>query len=109
MEKDIHKIEEEVNKTLESLEGIEKATPDAFFFTRLKARMDRERSPKPSLLDFLLKPQLGFAILGILALLNTGVFLSLQQPSTSGAQNRDSMIEQLASEYQLEVEESTYY
>jgi hypothetical protein len=105
MKKNIQRIEDEVNKTMESLEGIEKATQDAFFFTRLKTKMDRESSPSPSVLDFLLKPQLSLAVLGVLVLLNVGVLLSLRQSATtSGLRDRDSMIEQLATEYQLEGE-----
>ena len=38
-------IEEEVNKTMHSLDGIQKADPGPFFYTRLSARMEVRSMP----------------------------------------------------------------
>ena len=37
-------IKENVQKTLESLDGVEQAKLDSFFYTRLQARMEKQQS-----------------------------------------------------------------
>ena len=41
-----YQIEEEIERTLQSLEGIKPAEPTPFFYTRLQARMEKKKEAK---------------------------------------------------------------
>jgi hypothetical protein len=43
------RLQEEVEKTLASLEGIERAEPKVFFYTRLRAKLDSKQTVSRSL------------------------------------------------------------
>lgn len=60
-------IEDEVRKTLSSLDGLTGASPRPFFYTRLKARMERfEKTPEKVLS---LRPAYQRIALGVVAVL----------------------------------------
>lgn len=46
MKKHIKHIDEEVEKTLQAFEGMEKAKPRPFLYTRIQARLEREAEQK---------------------------------------------------------------
>ncbi|MEL6672712.1 MAG: hypothetical protein AAFR61_10995 [Bacteroidota bacterium] len=64
------RVDQEVEKTLKSLDGLSPPKVDPFFYTRLKARLEAETSP-----PFLTIHQLRliFAGLCVLLILNLGV------------------------------------
>ena len=64
-------IENEVNRTLTSLDDIKKASPKPFLYTRIMARMENEKSNSLKGLEF--KPvyqRVGMAVLVILLVFN---------------------------------------
>ncbi|MBC7922465.1 MAG: hypothetical protein H7Z75_15400 [Ferruginibacter sp.] len=63
------RIDEEVEKTLRSLEGIQRATPQPFFLTRVQARLERGIAPKPTP-AWAFRPAYLAASLGLVLLLN---------------------------------------
>jgi len=82
MQKNFNKKIEEV---LKSLDGIEKASPDPFFFTRLEARMQRERSIWEEISSFVAKPLVAFAGLCLIIMINATVILSSEQNNKNTA------------------------
>jgi hypothetical protein len=46
MKKDIKHIDEEVEKTLQAFDGVEKAKPRPFLYTRIQARLERKAERK---------------------------------------------------------------
>ncbi len=71
MKKDKKHIENEVSKTLASLDSIEKASPRPFLYTRIMARMEKEKTNSSKVFE--LKPvyqRVGMAVLVILLVFN---------------------------------------
>ncbi|MBC8151610.1 MAG: hypothetical protein H7Z72_01730 [Bacteroidetes bacterium] len=63
------RIEEEVEKTLQSIDGIQRATPNPFFLARVQARLDRRHAPE-SARNWVLSPAWVVASLGLILVLN---------------------------------------
>jgi len=82
MKKDIQK---EIEKTLNSLDGIQRAEAPAFFFTRVQARLEK-RSQSNSPVFFLVKrPALLVAVLTVFVVMNVVLITQLAQPVRSQA------------------------
>jgi len=68
-------ITQQVEAVLNSLDGIERAAPQPFFYTRLMARMEQvDESPWNKWMQLLSKPSVAVAILSLFIILN-GVML----------------------------------
>jgi hypothetical protein len=78
--KNFDNIENEVEKTLNSLEGINQAEPKAFFYTRLHARMEKELLEPKVFLGFQFKPIYAYSTLAVILLLNIFTILNLTKP-----------------------------
>jgi|AntRauTorcE11897_2_1112592.scaffolds.fasta_scaffold00087_26 hypothetical protein len=94
-------IEQEVKKTMESLDGIEPATTDAFFYSRLTAKLENRIS---SDIDSQISKDYGFAFsiaAVFLVLVLNLVFISQYSSTTDTLTNREEVIEELAYEYQV--------
>lgn len=81
---------EEIEKTMESLEGIGAADPGPYFYTRLKAR--HQLTSVPAALPFAWK-----AIVSVIVLVNLFSFYMVSNTATS-VQNEDA-IDLLAADY----------
>jgi len=71
MKKDKSYIENEVSKTMASLDNIEKASPKPFLYTRIMARMEKEKTTTAN--AFVLKPvyqRVAMTVLVILLVFN---------------------------------------
>ena len=78
--KDSDKIEEEIDKTLASLEHIERASPRPFFYTRLEAKMQQRYAPMPKLI---LRPAFIWSFLALIVLINVSVVISYSKRTHS--------------------------
>jgi hypothetical protein len=88
-------IDKKVNKTLESLEGIQKAEPIPFFFTRLKARLEREeKNIWETMGAILARPIVAFACLFLIIGVNAFVLFEKDTPAsyTETAQEDENML-----------------
>ncbi|MBI1343494.1 MAG: hypothetical protein GC171_11225 [Terrimonas sp.] len=63
-------IQDEINRTLESLDGAERARANPFLFTRIQAKMNREKSVWSMLLGTISRPAFAFAIIAFILLAN---------------------------------------
>jgi hypothetical protein len=79
--KNFDNIENEVEKTLNSLTGISQAEPKAFFYTRLHARMERELLEPKKILGLQFKPIYAYSTLAVILLLNIFTILNLGKPN----------------------------
>lgn len=82
---------------MQSLKGMQPADLPPFFYTRLKARMETDATPKPS---FLLRPVLAVAALSVVLLLNI-VALVQQHRKVLPEESKNTTIEQFTSDFNL--------
>jgi hypothetical protein len=77
-------IHDEIEKTLNTLTGIKQAEPNPFFYTRLKARMEKELLEPKVVFGFQFKPIYAYSTLALILLLNIFSIFTLshkQMPS----------------------------
>lgn len=87
-------IEEEIERTLQSLDGIQPATPKPFFYTRLQGRMEQRLLTKKS---WLFRPVYAFSALGLVLLLNFMTIYTFTHSTTQSS----ATPENFAKEYGL--------
>lgn len=92
-------IEHQINKTVAALEGIKRAEPRPFFYTRLEAKMDiYSKQPRFAIIPkFMIRPTFIWSFLALVVLLNVGVVIRFSQKTVSEPQNASSF----AKEYGL--------
>ena len=69
-------LKRKIDEAMQSLDGIEKASPRPFFFTRLEARMQKQKSRWEALSSFLSKPAIAVACICLIIMINAAVILS---------------------------------
>jgi hypothetical protein len=79
------KLNKKIEDTMRSLDGIEQATPNPFFFTRLEARMQREKGIWDKISSFVAKPVITFACICLVIMINAAVIFS-----STGLQKTDN-------------------
>jgi len=91
-----------VNQILSSLDANQRASAPDFFYTRLKARMEKELEPQnKNNKIWMLRPAYAIAALIVVLVINVAVILK-EEPSTEINNNSDSETEQsIAAEYSL--------
>ena len=66
--KNLYKIEQEIDKTMASLDGIEQAKPRPFFYTRLETKMQQRYLPNTKMV---LRPAFIWSFLALILILNS--------------------------------------
>lgn len=79
MEEENRKIED----ILLSIDGIHKASPAPYFFSRLEARMQREKGFWENISSFVARPAYAFACMCLLILINASVIFFTGGSDTS--------------------------
>ena len=93
--------ENQIEDILSSLDGIKRAEAPAFFYTRLKARMEKEAGPETSR-PWLLRPVFALAALLIVLLINAAVILKKDNTATPiVADTENESFQSIAAEYNL--------
>jgi hypothetical protein len=70
-------MHEKIDEVMHSLDGIKRASPGPFFFTRLEARMQNERNIWVKLSSLVARPVVAFSCICLLIVINVMViFLS---------------------------------
>jgi hypothetical protein len=95
-----------IEEILGSLDGSKKATMTAFFYTRLKARMEKgiESDTKKS---WLLRPVFAITVLAAVLLINGLVIFSNETSKETAANDADTL-QSIAAEYSLNDVSSVY-
>ena len=97
----------ETESILNSLDGLQKATPGAFFYTRVQARLQKEETGFwANIALFLTKPSVAMATLCLIFLLNAAAFFYRHESSSAMAdQNEQALTE----DYNTTVAANSYY
>jgi len=98
--KNQYKIEEEVRKTMESLDRLDRVEGNPFLFTRIKAKLKDDQEPK----TFQLAGVLQIAMVGALLIVN---LISLNK-KVEASIGEDVILESMANDYGLQSSESIY-
>ena len=85
-------IEEQVEKTLNSLDGAERAKSNPFMFTRIQARLQSDDSQWTAAARIVNRPAFAFATLIAVILMNAVIFLQgSEQGQSSSVTEEDQM------------------
>ena len=95
------------NEILNSLDGIRKATTPDFFYTRLKARMEKGYEPVGKK-QGVLRPVFAFAALAVVLLINAAVIFKKESGNEVISNNDNDSIQSIAAEYRLNEVVSLY-
>jgi len=97
--KDKRQISEEVDKTLDSLDGIQRASANPFLFTRIQARLQREEKNFWSqAFAFISRPTVAFAGIAVAIIINAVVLFESRSEPVKNTQDEEQVF---ASEYNL--------
>ena len=97
--KDKRDIPEEVDKTLDSLDGIQRASANPFLFTRIQARLQKEEKNFWSqAFAFISRPAIAFSGVAIAIIINVVVLFESRSESLGNIQDEEQVF---ASEYNL--------
>lgn len=101
------KKKKEIESILDSLSGIEKASPGPFFFTRVQARLRKEvTGPWATLAYFFTKPTVALVTLCVIFLLNGAAFLYHKEASITAADQNEQI---LTEDYNTTLAANSYY
>jgi hypothetical protein len=97
--KDKRQISEEVDKTLDSFDGIQRAFANPFLFTRIQARLRRdEKNFWSQAFAFISRPTVAFAGIAIAVTINAVVLFESGSEPVKNTQDEEQVF---ASEYNL--------
>ncbi|WP_304236660.1 hypothetical protein [Jiulongibacter sediminis] len=85
------RTEEEIEKTLQLVDKIDKAEMPPFFYTRLKARMEKEIVANPKI-AWLLKPAFVIPLLAITIAINSLTISTLLQNRSADPSEKEAFI-----------------
>ena len=98
-----------IENILNSLDGIKKASPGNFFFTRVQARLHKEEiSLWARIAAFITKPRVAMATLALICLLNAAA-LFYQRQSVSASSIADQLEQSGNDDYNTTLATNTYY
>lgn len=87
------------DELIDSLKGLPRATAPAFFYTRLMARIEKERQQSP-IIRFLTHPAFAMSIVALVITLNIVTFANMNDMNND-EQNIQEAANQFASEYNV--------
>ncbi len=96
-----------IEDILGSLDGVQKATMPDFFYTRLKARMEKGFEPA-SKKSWVLRPAFALTALAAVLLINAIVILNGDADKTGTIANDPDTFQSIAAEYNLNDNSSVY-
>ena len=97
--KDKRHIQEQVDKTLDSLDGIQSATANPFLFTRIQALLQKDETNFWSqAFAFISRPMVAFAGVAIAIIINAVVLFESRSESVKNTEDEEQVF---ASEYNL--------
>lgn len=76
-------LEARVNSALSSLDGVQRASANPFLYTRVRARIDEQKSPWAKAARFISQPVLAFSAAALFVSINVWVAVSNNEEKTS--------------------------
>jgi hypothetical protein len=105
-----NRIKQEVEKTLQSLDGIARAGVNPFLFTRIKAKLQQqENNGWEKIFSFISRPAVAIAVVLVVMAINGWViFNSTSVKQNLTAENGNTGISEIANEYNLLANATNY-
>lgn len=103
-----HDIEQRIDRTLESLDGLQRAQPAPWFYTRLRARLERNEPVTvwERMGSFLSRPAV--VVAGLCVILVANVTILLKQPAAPAAPNTVAQSETVVESESLIASSSSF-
>jgi hypothetical protein len=101
------KIQQEIEQTLQCLDGAKRAEANPFLFTRIKARMDRKANVWERSFSFISKPAIAVAIVVMVMAVN-GWALWDNSGTIEPITTADPNVSELANEYNVVASVDNY-
>jgi len=76
---------------LNSLDGIRRAEPQPYFYTRLSARLNREKNGWEKVASFISKPAFAIAAIALFLIINVTILFNSSSNATSSPQEESSL------------------
>ena len=96
-----------IEDILSSLDGVKRATAPDFFYTRLKARMEKDILPAPER-PWILRPVYALGALAVVLLVNAAVIINRNNANDEMVINDNETIQSIAADYNLNDVSSLY-
>lgn len=100
------KIQQEIEQTLQCLDGAKRAEANPFLFTRIKARMNRKANVWERTFSFISRPAIAVAIVVLVMAVNGWALWG--GPGTSETVTADTNVSELANEYNVVASVDNY-
>ena len=100
------KIQQEIEQTLQCLDGVKRAEANSFLFTRIKARMAKKDSPWERTFSFISKPAIAMAI--VLLVMTVNGWALLGSDSNNNTIGDSANVSELANEYNVVASVDNY-
>jgi hypothetical protein len=108
MMKDTNQPDRQLEEALRALEHLERATPPPFFYTRLVARIDREKQQAVWAPRWMVKPVFMWAALALMLSLNVLSAVRYAKNQERRQTERVQTVQQFVDEYSLAESQSFY-
>ena len=100
------KIQQEIEQTLQCLDGAKRAEANPFLFTRIQARMAKKDSPWERTFSFISKPAIAMAI--VLLVMTVNGWALLGSGSNDNTIGDSANVSELANEYNVVASVDNY-
>ncbi|HEX6845539.1 MAG TPA: hypothetical protein VF144_01110 [Chitinophagaceae bacterium] len=100
------KIQQEVERTLQCLDGIKRAEANPFLFTRIQARMNKPAGVWERTFSFISKPAIAVAIVVLVMTVNGWALWN--GSGSNGTVTAETNVSELASEYNVVASVDNY-
>jgi hypothetical protein len=100
------KIQQEIEQTLQCLDGVKRPEANPFLFTRIKARMNRKANVWERAFSFISKPAFAVAIVVVVMAVNGWALWG--GPDTGETITADTNVSELANEYNVVASVDNY-
>lgn len=95
------------DEILNSLEGVKRAAPAGFFYTRLRARMEKEPGKAPSM-PRVLRPVWIIGMLAVVLIINAAVILRSGTTTNTSTASESEKLQSIAADYNMNDVSSLY-
>jgi len=101
-------LHNEIERTLQSLDGVKRAEANPFLFTRLKAKMQKDTNVWERTFSFISRPAVALAIVILVMAINAWALWGASTNENATVENGNASISEIANEYNLVASVSNY-
>ena len=102
------KIQQEIESTLDSLNGIKRAEANPFLFTRVKARLNRKAGGWERTFSFISRPLVALAVLALVMAMNGWSYFNTNTTTETIIADETASLPDFENEYKLITSTDSY-